>query len=132
MAVLAFAGCQTTRPEAFQYPGYNELLLSRDGIPANVDDLPSPIFQVEPKAPDSIKRNRSFAGEAVAEFVILPNGRVGDVSILEAPNQEVAEIIRSAIKRWIYESAKIDGKRVPSIIKVTFQIRGGKDNISGF
>ena len=86
----------------------NQITGSDGQPPAN---QPRPYEVEDPVFPT----NRLLAGEfgqAIAVFVVQPDGRVGEVQIRSATKPEYGEALRAALETWLFEPAMKDGQRV--------------------
>jgi TonB family protein len=74
---------------------------------------------VLPVYPESSK-NRGTKGVAVAQVYVNEKGLLSDVEILEAPDSEIEEAVIKAVKRWKFNSVRVDGKAMAFAGKLTF------------
>lgn len=101
-------------------------LLLFDAVPEVVDRLPimteaasqppTVLHSVEPK----YDRAKSKSGRVVMESVVLANGQVGDIRILESldPALGLDQAAVLALKQWRFVPAKVGGRAIPSVVRV--------------
>lgn len=86
-------------------------------------------FRVMPEFPPEALLRRQ-AGVAVAKLTLDPRGTVELVEVLEAPSQELALAVESALRLWNFDASRLVGPTNPTAItgKLTFYFsleRGG-------
>lgn len=71
-----------------------------------------PIVRLEPKYPTKARRD-GIEGYVVLKFVVLEDGSVSDIEVIEAKPKRIfnREAIR-ALKKWKYKPKIVDGKAV--------------------
>jgi len=79
---------------------------------ADVDQPPSPLFQLDPAYPYTAKR-ANVAGKVSVMFLVDENGNVLEVSILRAePEGVFEESVKAALAKWKFIPGKLQGKNV--------------------
>lgn len=90
---------------------------------AVVEAVPSEICCPPPDYPDSARR-RGLEGEALVEFIVLPDGTCGEVRLVECSGSpRFGEAAVSAVRKWRYRPAVRDGKAVEAVVRVRFVFR---------
>lgn len=63
-------------------------------------------------------RKAGHTGRVTADVLVSPQGKVTDVTIIEAPDEAIADSVKSAVGRWVFGSFKT--KDYPG----TFAVKG--------
>ncbi|MBU0675016.1 MAG: TonB family protein [Proteobacteria bacterium] len=88
---------------------------------ADVDQPPSPLFQLKPEYPNSAKRS-NVAGKVSVMFLVDQHGNVLEVRILNAEPEGVFEdSVRSALTKWKFMPGKLEGKNVKTWVSTTIR-----------
>ena len=84
---------------------------------------PEPIVVVDPVFPyDRLLAGES--GEAIAEFVVLATGRVGEIQVRTATKPEFGEALRAALASWFFKPALNNGQPVNAQLAKRFNFKG--------
>ncbi len=86
----------------------------------DLDQKPSPMTQVAPKIPNSLRRQR-LSGRIDVEFVVDTQGRVQSPRVIRSFNTLLNEPVLSAIKQWRFKPGMRGGKPVPFKTKMPFK-----------
>lgn len=70
-----------------------------------------------------VSRKKGATGVAVAELVTDVTGSVRDVTVLQAPDEAIAEAVAAAVRQWRFAPRKVRGQAVPLVGKLTFYFR---------
>jgi TonB family protein len=73
------------------------------------DLLPAVKFLSQPEYPFELRR-ASITGEALVEFFVLADGTVANPVAIRATDVRLAEVSVEAIRKWIFEPGRRDGK----------------------
>lgn len=86
---------------------------------------------IKPTYPASSKK-RGTQGLAVVLVEINEAGKVTDVSVVEAPDEEIGKSVMSAVRGWEFSQLTADGKPIKLRGKLSFyfSIRDGKGYVS--
>lgn len=89
-----------------------------------VDQKPLPIDQVHPNYPVK-DRDASTDGKAVVRFVVTTDGGVVGAEVTEASAPEFGDAALDAVRQWIFQPGKIDGRPVNTWMStpLTFRVR---------
>lgn len=83
---------------------------------AEVDQPPSPLFQLDPAYPYTAKR-ANVTGKVSVMFLVDENGNVLEVNILRAdPEGIFEESVKTALAKWKFIPGKLQGKNVATWI----------------
>jgi RNA polymerase sigma factor (sigma-70 family) len=70
----------------------------------NVDQMPQATHRKPPAYPSELRR-QGIEGEALVEFVVGSDGRVRELSIVEATHVEFGESAANAVQEWRFDAA---------------------------
>ena len=122
MALTAQPGVETAGPRQSETVRMQESSIRRIAT-----RKPMPVYPAESIA-------RKSAGVAVAAIRSGIDGRVADVSLLEAPDEAIAASVRTALLAWEIPATTVAGRTEPYGVrgKVTFyfQIAGGRGRVA--
>lgn len=95
-----------------------------DGVveAANVSVEPEATRRVPPDYPYHL-RSRGISGEAILAFVVGVDGKVRDVVVTSATNEDFAKAAAEAIGKWSFKPARLNGAAVAcrvSSLRITF------------
>ncbi|MEM9102054.1 MAG: energy transducer TonB [Pseudomonadota bacterium] len=97
----------------FSLGGEGAYLGSVGGLDQNSDGEAVPIVRIEPQYPQKAALEGK-EGFVTLSFTIMPDGSVGDISVLEAkPRRLFDRAARRALSKWKYKPKIVDGKPVP-------------------
>ena len=88
-----------------------------------LDEQPVPINQPVPQYPPALKQ-AGTAGQALVEFVLLPDGSVSDARAINSTDPAFAESARAAVRQWQFKPGRLKGQpvavrlQVPMVFKV--------------
>lgn len=68
-------------------------------------------------------RQRGITGEVVLEIVVLQNGTVGRVKVLNGLGSGLDERAIDAVRQWRFEPARLRGTPVDVVVEVTVEFR---------
>ena len=95
------------------------------GLPIAVGgDVREPrlILRVEPAYPDTARITR-VQGQVVLEAIITTEGRVEELRVLSSPSPLLSESALSAVGRWRYLPATLNGRAVRVFLTVTVDFK---------
>ncbi len=72
---------------------------------------PVVVHRVDPEYPESARRAR-VSGEVVLKILVEADGRVSSVEVEEGLPMGLSESASSAVERWVYAPARVEGKPV--------------------
>lgn len=78
---------------------------------SQLDVKPKPRFQSAPKYPD-LERIAGLTGEAVIEFIVQPDGEVGEARALKSTRKSFEESALAAVQQWKFEPGQKGGAAV--------------------
>ena len=81
---------------------------------------PKVIKKVNPKYPDEA-RKASIMGQVVVEAVIDETGAVGDIEVVESPDELLSKAAVEAISQWTFAPALCDGRPVGVFYDLTIK-----------
>gem|GEM_PF-1007857 len=87
-----------------------------------LDVRPELLSSVDPAYPAS-ELARGINGQAVLQFVVDENGRVGDVVVLSATDSSFGENAAAALRQWRFKPGLRDGQAVASRMSVPLYFR---------
>jgi TonB family protein len=117
--MVALAGCMTFTEESERAVD-NPLPSLRPGehTVKNVDVAPVPTKRVEPDFPSGM--NYALSGMAFVAFTVRGDGRVADAFIVRADDVQFGEAAVSAILKWRFTPAKLNGVAVDCRMTMPF------------
>jgi TonB family protein len=83
---------------------------------------PKVIKKVNPKYPDEARKAR-IMGQVVVEAVIDETGAVGDIEVVESPDELLSKAAVEAIRQWTFAPALCDGRPVGVYYDLTINFR---------
>ena len=83
---------------------------------------PKVIEKVNPKYPDEARKAR-IMGQVVVEAVIDETGDVGDIEVVESPDELLSKAAVEAISQWTFAPALCDGRPVGVYYDLTINFR---------
>jgi TonB family protein len=83
----------------------------------NVDEIPVPVMEFEPKVPATIQIARR-SQKALILCTVEPDGQVDDVIVEKASDGRFGEAAARAVGRWLYRPAAVDESPVPCRLEV--------------
>ena len=99
------------------------VLLAVAAMPARADSAPEPVKQVPPEYPEKAM-SRSVEGWVELEFVVGVDGKVRDVSVLNAEPAKMFEgAAVKAIQKWVFSPAMRNGAPVESQARRKFTFK---------
>ncbi len=118
-AMFALAGCMKFTDESERAVD-NPLPALKPGehTVKNVDVAPVPTKRVEPDFPSGM--NYALSGMAFVAFTVRSDGRVADASIVRADDIQFGEAAVSAILKWRFSPAKLNGVAVDCRMTMPF------------
>jgi protein TonB len=119
LAVLAL--CLVAGPAAAQAPQGAEGPVYKPG-----DGVSAPVLVKEVKPQYTAKaKDAKIQGTVVLECVVETDGRVGDVKVTKALDEDLDLEAVKAARQWRFEPGKKDGKavRVQITLEMTFTLR---------
>ena len=103
-------------------PGKEEPSVISNKLEEKLKDRPLTLVrQIRPQYPESARKD-ALSGPVQLEATIDEEGSVEAVKTLSG-NPILAEAAASALRRWVYQSAVVDGKAVKSttVVKLNFK-----------
>lgn len=90
---------------------------------ADIDQPPRPVVQPPPMYPPAA-RQAGLEGRVDVEFIVLADGTVTDVQVLESrPGAMFVSSAVSAVRQWRFEPARLRGEPVPVRVRVPLEFR---------
>ena len=114
VSALMLAACQSEPPRsAIVPPPPTGILSSRqvDKPPQPLRDLPPPRY------PANLRRN-NISGQAVVRFIVTHDGRVIDVTVIEATHPQFGDAAAAAVEKWKFAPAIKDGQPIACLLTV--------------
>lgn len=75
--------------------------------PAQIDEKPVPAFMPPPFALKEEFARRKLSGEAVIGFTISPKGKPEQIKVVQATNQEMAQLATAYVAKLVFRPAKV-------------------------
>jgi periplasmic protein TonB len=119
LASAAMAGC--AGPEFIaEHPVENQVPPLKTGVYSvkTVDVRPVATREVEPDYPFDL--SSILTGKAIVVYTVRADGKVADVSVVEADDILFGEAAEAAIRKWRYHPAKLMGEPVDCRLSQTF------------
>lgn len=91
---------------------------------------PMPYEVVDPVFP-SARLLAGESGEAIAVFVVQPNGFVGEIQVRSATKPEYGDALRAALEAWVFRPALKDGQPTAVTLAKRVNFRGVPKNSPG-
>lgn len=90
---------------------------------SDLDFTPVPVHRVAPAYPAALNME-NIEGRAVVEFLVNEDGRVSDMTVLEATHAEFGESVVAAVFNWRFVPGVVRGKAVTFRMRlpVTFRL----------
>jgi TonB family protein len=87
-----------------------------------VDEM-KPVLKkrVSPKYPEEARKER-ISGVVVLEVLVGENGQASEITTIEGP-EILAEAAAEALRQWLWEPVKVDGKPHPSLVRISVHFR---------
>ena len=109
------AGCATA-----ERPHPAQPLIVRTAVGAiyqlrEVTVVPKAFHKVRPIYPRELRR-AGVSGEALMQFVIMPDGNVANIHTVKATNPEFADAATRMLCRWTFHPATLDGSPVNVLV----------------
>ncbi len=92
--------------------------------------LPKPITQASPDYPESL----AYSGKeltAKAQFTIGTDGKVTDIEIISASEPAFAESVQTALAKWTFTPATLDGQPVAKRVANLFKLGPPPEQLNG-
>lgn len=89
---------------------------------ANVEIKPEAIRRVPPNYPSHLK-SRGISGEVTLAFIVGADGKVRDIVVTSATNEDFARAAIDSLRQWSFKPARVNGAAVScriSPFKLTF------------
>ena len=121
ISLFALALCLVTGPVAAQAPQGAEGPVYKPG-----DGVSAPVLVKEVKPQYTAKaKDAKIQGTVVLECVVETDGRVGDVKVTKALDEDLDLEAVKAARQWRFEPGKKDGKavRVRITLEMTFTLK---------
>jgi TonB family protein len=115
-----FVGWETLAPEKIDLQPVNNPPRLRAPASAPLTTMPIPRFQTAPQYPLSLRR-AGIQGEALVEFLVLPDGNVGEAAVLRATDVRFGNAAVECVKHWHFDPALVDGKPVTCRMQVPIE-----------
>ncbi len=88
-----------------------------------VDKRPSLVRRIDPVYPFKARR-RNIEGQVMLEFLVNPDGRVEEITVVSAAPQGVfEESAKDAVRKWRFSPGEIRGQAVTTRIRVPIRFR---------
>lgn len=101
----------------------NALAKQEEEFKAEGYDSGPQIISVDPPVLTQRQINAGVNGIVVAQFTIGVDGKVSDVTLLEACSPELGEVVRRTVLQWRFKPAMKHGEPVPVSGSRTFVFR---------
>ena len=121
-AGLLLAACASKGDEMRAVVPMKTTYLSADAVDGGALDVPPRVLEeARPTAPAGVSGEGQRLS-AVLRFVVDAEGRVGEVDVVRADDDRLAEPAIAAISRWKIEPARRDGRPIPALatLQLTF------------
>jgi TonB family protein len=115
-----FIGCETAAPEKIDLQPVNNPPRLRAPAYAPLTTMPVPRVQTTPQYPLSLRR-AGIQGEALVEFLVMPDGNVGDTAVLRATDVRFGNAAIDCVKHWHFDPGMVDGKPVTCRMQVPIE-----------
>src|SRR5277367_569484 len=108
--IVALAGCMTSSDSERAVDNPIPAIKPGEHSTKSVDVAPVPTKRVEPDFPSGM--NYALSGMAFVAFTVRGDGRVEDASVVRADDIQFGEAAVSAILKWRFSPAKLNGVAV--------------------
>ena len=119
---LWIVGLVAVRADQVTPPGKDESAAIAPATREKLKDRPLTLVkQIRPQYPDAARKD-ALAGQVQLEATIDEEGSVESLKTLSG-NSILAEAAAAAVRRWVYESAVVNGKAIKSTTTVKLNFK---------
>lgn len=119
VTATATAGAAVTLPLSSRFEQYTKVYKPGDGV-----TLPTVVKEVKPVyTPGAMQRR--VQGTVWLDVVVLESGKVGDVTVTKALDEELDQEAVKAAKQWEFKPGTYEGKpvAVQVVLELTFTLK---------
>lgn len=118
--IALVTGCETAAPEKIDLQPVNNPPRLRANMSGPLTRMPAPKVQTVPQYPLQLRR-AGIQGDAVVEFLVMPDGAVGEAAVIRATDVRFGDAAIACVKQWKFEPGLVDGKPATCRLQVPMQ-----------
>jgi TonB family protein len=115
-----FVGCETAAPENITLQPVANAPRLKAAASGPITKSPVPRVQTVPQYPSQL-RHAGVQGEAVVEFLVMPDGKVGEIAVIRATDVRFGDAAVECVKGWRFEPAMSNDTPVACHLQVPIE-----------